>query len=897
MAATLTGSGELTYFSFPISKTETTPDGDIYVYGKATDGSLDSDEQIVDPEWSSKALEEWLRTGANVRVQHNAQRDPAGIGVQVDSTPDGHYVKSLIVEPVAKRLVEKGVLRAYSVGIARPTIVRDSVARGGRITGGMLVELSLVDRPANKNCGLQLVKSADDGTPQFTGKLFGTDVLAKAETVNVDVPKGASITFSPDDLRKLLEHRRVAEERMAEKRDVDPNVGGGTDRDKIPAEDFAGADRSFPIVTPKDVHDAAASLGRARGQDTDKIKRRIISIARRKGDAFVARLPDAWKNGDASEKTVAGAAVTEILGVDVSGIDPETRKALTAALLSRKGKKGKKGKPFEGSAPAFGKDPSDSAPDDDKPETDSGKGDGADMDAVDEPDVEKGAKDCPKCGKSFHSDSKLRNCDKCGADLPQATKSAAPDDGDGDDGDNDSDAEGGDNGSGKPMPIDKSGKPTPGAGVTGAGAAAIQPVPEHREPDGPEIESVEHDAGLPTVPDSSVKNTGDPEILAAMRLKALGVPGDMGALHDMLCAGYHPSNVSTCYPGRSLSAMDVGGWQAKALDAATGAPIEDALKASAMWQHAVTLKGTDPQEIADIQWEAHKAFQDANPGAGTFPTPTELSPRSFKRPYLSAGHAAASPGQDGPNTATVPSGQTTANSFGRGYLDAGHAADSPSNKDALSPAPVPAGEPSRVYYRNAQRENAKQAMQAMHDHIAATFPDLCPMSGPGRGGEAPLGQRPVPVPGAAKAATVEGVAVTENSGDVATKAVTPDLIKSAVAEVVAPLMARLDEIKQELDAERKRTKSLQKAVDSLGSMADPNVSAFKGAALGNPVLAKAAGAPVGYQPTMTEVAERTQSAMLAALQDQARHDPDPAQREAAWARIYQMTGLTAGIQR
>jgi hypothetical protein len=873
MAATLTSNSDLTFISFPIEKMETTPDGDVMVWGKATDGSVDSDEQIVDTSFSSKAIADWLSTGANVRVQHNAQRDPAGVGVEAQTDGEGAtWVKSLVVEPVAKRLVEKGVLRAYSVGIARPKIVRDGVARGGRIVDGQIVEISLVDRPANKSCGIQLVKSADDGTPEWVGKVFGSDILAKAETVNVDVPANASITFSPDDLRKLLEHRKVAEERTAAKRDMDPDVGGGVDRDKIPASDFAGADRSFPIVTPKDVHDAALSLGRAKGQDTDKIKNRIIAIARRKGDAFVAQLPDAWKD-DGGE----------------------------SAKIAKAKKKGKKGKPFPGAAPSFDGTDSDhdgvdadapgSEEDDDtrkppKVKPGSAKKGGAKVDATEEPEVEKGAKDCPKCGKGFHADSKLRNCDSCGADLPHAQKAASPDT-ETDDGDDDEATD-----SGKPMPVDKAGKPTPGDGVTGPGAAGVDPVPAHREPDGEAVESLEGDAGLPTTPDRSVKSA-DAEVMAAMRLKALGVPMDMGALHDMLCAGYHPSDVATAYPSHSIAGLDVGAWQAKALDAATGAPIEQALEASAMWQHAVTLKGTDPQEMAEIQWEAHKAFRDANPGPATFPKPTELSPRSFNRPYLSAGHAAASPGQDGPNTATVPSGQTTANSFHRPYLDAGHAADSPSNKGDAVAAPVPTGEPNRVYYRNAQRENAKQAMQAMHDHIAATFPDLCPMGGPGVGGEAPIGQRPVPVPDASKAATVEGTPVNETTDGVVAKAVTPDLIKSAVAEAVAPLMVRLDEIKQELDAERKRTKALQKAVDSLGSQPDPNVGAFKGAALGNPLLAKAAGAPVGQQPTMTEIAERTQSAMLAALQEQARHDPDPAQREAAWARIYQMTGLTA----
>ena len=84
-------------------------------------------------------------------------------------------------------------------------------------------------------------------------------------------------------------------------REFDPNVGGGVDRDRIPAADFAGPNRSFPIVTPDDVEDAARSLGRA--ADSAAVKAKIIAIAKRKGAAFVAKLPDAWT---ASEVVLAG---------------------------------------------------------------------------------------------------------------------------------------------------------------------------------------------------------------------------------------------------------------------------------------------------------------------------------------------------------------------------------------------------------------------------------------------------------------------------------------------------------------------------------------------------------------------------------------------------------------
>ena len=72
---------------------------------------------------------------------------------------------------------------------------------------------------------------------------------------------------------------------------------GGEEREDIPAEDFAGKNKSYPIVTPKSVAKAAQGIGRA-GSDnysTDELKANIIKIAKRKGSAFVDALPEAWK--------------------------------------------------------------------------------------------------------------------------------------------------------------------------------------------------------------------------------------------------------------------------------------------------------------------------------------------------------------------------------------------------------------------------------------------------------------------------------------------------------------------------------------------------------------------------------------------------------------------------
>lgn len=257
MAVALSERGErLTTFAIPIEKIETTPDDDVIVWGKATDGSVDSDEQIVDPDWSAKAIQEWLSTGGNVRVQHNPQRDPAGKGVEVQTDHEGAtWVKSLIVEPVAKMLVRKGILRAYSVGISRPDIHRDPVARGGRIKGdsARIAEISLVDRPANANCGFQLVKRDNTGHAEYSGEVFGDGDTLKSLGVDITKvgPKGyihgwihvgtGGPDVHADSLAQHIdEHGHLSSERSALHDKIVSNITGGHKSHNHPIATFLG---------------------------------------------------------------------------------------------------------------------------------------------------------------------------------------------------------------------------------------------------------------------------------------------------------------------------------------------------------------------------------------------------------------------------------------------------------------------------------------------------------------------------------------------------------------------------------------------------------------------------------------------------------------------------------
>ena len=92
----------------------------------------------------------------------------------------------------------------------------------------------------------------------------------------------------------------------ATKRDMAENVGGGVDRDKLERGDFVfGDERAFPVVTPGDVSDAVSSWGRYKGSHSfEEFKRRLTALCKRKGQSFLAALPDSWKEREGEGRSL-----------------------------------------------------------------------------------------------------------------------------------------------------------------------------------------------------------------------------------------------------------------------------------------------------------------------------------------------------------------------------------------------------------------------------------------------------------------------------------------------------------------------------------------------------------------------------------------------------------------
>lgn len=147
-----------------IVKFEKQEDGTAYVYGKATDDTLDLDSQICDPKWLNDAMPRWFKSGGNVREMHGPSA--AGIAKEYEAKADGHYIGVHVVDAMAVKKCETGVYQGFSIGIKSPRVIQDTKAANGRIIDGQIIEVSLVDRPANPSAKLILAKTVE-GEPSL----------------------------------------------------------------------------------------------------------------------------------------------------------------------------------------------------------------------------------------------------------------------------------------------------------------------------------------------------------------------------------------------------------------------------------------------------------------------------------------------------------------------------------------------------------------------------------------------------------------------------------------------------------------------------------------------------------------------------------------------------------
>lgn len=124
------------------------------VYGYISSESLDSQGEVVSKEAIRNAWEDYMKF-ANVREMHQ----PSAVGKTKEYSHDdfGTYVGVKVVDDTAWAKVKESVYMGFSIG-GRVTKKLDNVIRAMELN-----EISLVDRPANRDAIFSLVKRDDSG--------------------------------------------------------------------------------------------------------------------------------------------------------------------------------------------------------------------------------------------------------------------------------------------------------------------------------------------------------------------------------------------------------------------------------------------------------------------------------------------------------------------------------------------------------------------------------------------------------------------------------------------------------------------------------------------------------------------------------------------------------------
>ena len=315
------------------------PDGFMYVKGLATDDTLDLDQQICDPKWLKSAMPAWMEIG-NIREMHGSKA--VGKATEMEQTGTGFVVTAKVVDPQAAMMVEEGIYTGFSVGIKGARVVKDERAPGGRIVDGTIVEVSLVDRPANPSCSIEIAKSVDGvlvkgsavteiekaespalnaeavmteepgvrdevldrDSPFFCRACSGTGKKSNVEgnTQETDCDVCGGTGEQPEGRSEFAEPERVSTPEALDNRDMKEADADLAKKDYTDAEraDMADAGQAmagggFPIKTLKDLRNAIQSIGRAKDPAAAKahIKARAEALGRED------LIPDNWKGADA----------------------------------------------------------------------------------------------------------------------------------------------------------------------------------------------------------------------------------------------------------------------------------------------------------------------------------------------------------------------------------------------------------------------------------------------------------------------------------------------------------------------------------------------------------------------------------------------------------------------
>lgn len=330
------------------------------VSGYASTPALDLDGEIITLDAVKKALPGYM-AWRNIRRMHT--NDAVGVAQEANVDAKGLFLTAKIVDDDAWNKCLEGVYKGFSIGGKKLN------KSGNTITAIDLVEISIVDRPANSECKFDVAKRAGEGVAAFLTKLpketrdprdKAIGLMAKTvSTMARSNPPAARDGLSLPAPVKCKEHgvldcqecAKVAKDaatecqahgklnckncadKAAEAAEIEKRNVSSSERKNLAGKGDANPDGSFPIADKSDLKNAIKLVGHG-----DKKKNKALIVRRARELGATDMIPGKWakkaakKDAKEAQKAAKDAGVPKVKKSVTFGPEFEAGEALKKFL-------------------------------------------------------------------------------------------------------------------------------------------------------------------------------------------------------------------------------------------------------------------------------------------------------------------------------------------------------------------------------------------------------------------------------------------------------------------------------------------------------------------------------------------------------------------------------------
>lgn len=225
------------------------------IEGYASVEEIDRDNEIIGLEALKNALGEYMKNPI-IRYMHNKDFGPIGKAIDAYVDNKGLFIRAKISDKTEKAkeawgLIEDGILKAFSIGGKVKDFMEVKMPVNGvekevrKITEMDLMEVSVVDIPANKGSFFTVVAKSIDGVADTENNFKGADSMAE------DVKKEESV--NPSEVERKEPEQKEQEPREEVPEEPKESVEGKPEQKEEPKEEVENKEEHEEKSTEADI--------------------------------------------------------------------------------------------------------------------------------------------------------------------------------------------------------------------------------------------------------------------------------------------------------------------------------------------------------------------------------------------------------------------------------------------------------------------------------------------------------------------------------------------------------------------------------------------------------------------------------------------------------------------